>query len=149
MGSSKVCDAVGRTKGNAIQFADAEKVYVQTTLKGPNDTWVSLPEILRPAWWKGKFVDPVVRLVLALYGHPDAGGYWEAHCNERLVAGGFVPLVDHGWRSTYYHPKLACMLAVYVDDFKLSGPIANLPAAWQGHQDGRPYTPGALSRLQS
>ena len=34
---------------------------------------VRLPEDQWPEQWKGKDVDPVVPLVLALYGHPDAG----------------------------------------------------------------------------
>ena len=49
-----------------------------------------------PAEWAGKFHKPVV-LKLALYGHPDAGGYWESHCKERLIAGGFTPVP--GWSS--------------------------------------------------
>ena len=33
--------------------------------------------------------DPVVRLGLALYGHPDAGGFWERHREEALKSVGF------------------------------------------------------------
>ena len=63
-------------------------------------------------------------LKLALYGHPDAGGYWESHCKEKLVAGGFTPVPD--WNSMYWHSKLKLPFMVYVDDFKMSGPIENM-----------------------
>ena len=43
--------------------------------------WVALPPVPE---WHGKFHDPVVRLVLALYGHPDAGGFWEQRCEKAL-----------------------------------------------------------------
>ena len=65
---------------------------------------------------------------LALYGHPDVGGYWERHCDEHLTSVGFVPVPD--WRSTYWHPDLKLLLMVYVDDFKMSGPSANFEKGW-------------------
>ena len=67
-------------------------------------------------------------LKLALYGHPDAGGYWERHCEEHLASVGFVPVLD--WRSTYWHPELKLLLMVYVDDFKMAGPSANFAKGW-------------------
>ena len=78
--------------------------------------------------WHGKYHDPVVRLVLALYGHPDAGGFWEQHCEKALRSVGFEQCPD--WKSVFRHPKLNLMLVVYVDDFKLSGPKANLAQGW-------------------
>ena len=35
---------------------------------------------------------PCVRLVRALYGHPDAGGMWERHCEAHLKKVGFVAI---------------------------------------------------------
>jgi hypothetical protein len=65
-----------------------------------------------------------------LYGHPDAGGFWEEHCEERLNRPevGFVPIKN--WRSCFWHPQLKLFLVVYVDDFKMAGPTANLKIAW-------------------
>jgi hypothetical protein len=71
----------------------------------------------------------VCPLVLALYGHPDSGGYWERHCEKQLSSVGFEPVEE--WRSCFWHPKLSLFLVVYVDDFKLSGPIPNLARGWQ------------------
>eukprot|EP00959_Pyramimonas_sp_CCMP1952_P339995 7120581-Pyramimonas_sp.AAC.1 len=58
-------------------------------------------------------IDPVCPLLLALYGHPHAGGFWEQHCEVHVMSKGFVPITC--WRSCYYRPEL-----VYVDDFKLA-----------------------------
>ena len=66
---------------------------------------------------------------LALYGHPDAGGFWEQHCETQLKKVGFVPIPD--WPSVFRHPKLGTFLVVYVDDFKQSGPSANLAEGWR------------------
>ena len=63
----------------------------------------------------GKYDNPVVPLVLALYGHPDAGGLWERHCETHLKKVGFSP-VDN-WLSTFWHNDLRLLLVVYVDDF--------------------------------
>ncbi len=45
------------------------------------------------------------------------------------AAQGFVPIEQ--WPSCYYHGRLRLMLAVYVDDFKLSGPEENLAEGWK------------------
>ena len=65
---------------------------------------------------------------ISLYGHPDAGGYWERHCEEHLASVVFVPAPD--WRSTYWHPELKLLLMVYVDDFKMTGPSAKFAKGW-------------------
>ncbi len=46
---------------------------------------------------------PLVPLILALYGHPDAGGRWEAHCEGEILALGFVKIAEE-WNSLYWHP---------------------------------------------
>ena len=122
--AAKPVDAYGCMKGNEAQQCDAQQAYVQSELGG-TETWISLPKILRPEWWAP---EPVRILKLALYGHPDAGGYWERHCEEHLTSIGFVPVPD--WRGTYWHPELKLLLMVYVDDFKMAGPSANFAKGW-------------------
>ena len=68
------------------------------------ETWVSLPRELEPTWWrdKGKFHDPVVKLVRALYGHPDSGGYWEQKCSDSLTKCGWK-LIDEAYNLSLIH----------------------------------------------
>ena len=73
------CLAYGRIPGHTVTTADAVKAYVQAFLSSQFQTWIELPPELRPKEWGSKFVKPVVLLIRALYGHPDAGGLWEAH----------------------------------------------------------------------
>ena len=91
--ASKACDAFGLLNGHDAQQADAEQAYIQSKLGGDTPTWVRLPPERRPPSWKG-FKDPVCPLILALYGHPGAGGYWEKHCHAHLVSVGFKPIPD-------------------------------------------------------
>ena len=79
-------------------------------------------------------IDPVRPCIKALYGHPDAGGYWEKHCEKHLKKCGFVVVPD--WRSVFWHPVLKLLLAVYVDDFKMSGPKDSLTKGWKLIRDG-------------
>ena len=83
-----------------------------------------------PAGW-GKIEDPVVPLVLALYGHPSSGAHWEERCDLKVCKCGFVGIGDcGGWRSCYHHPTLDVLLIVYVDDFKMAGPESAVTKAW-------------------
>jgi len=132
MEASKAVDGYGLLPGHDIQQADAQHTYTQAMLgdKIPGsksqtpcqvtvNTWVRLPpECRTPAM--AKMRDPVVPLIRALYGHPDAGGYWERHCDKHLRSVGFVPASEN-WPSTYFHPRLKLFLMVYVDDFKMGG----------------------------
>ena len=77
---------------------------------------------------------PVRPVKLALYGHPDAGGQWDAHCESHLATIGFERIPD--WHSTLWHPQLKLLLVVYVDDFKLSGPKQNIEKGWKLIQTG-------------
>ena len=65
--------AYGCLPGNDVKLADAIQAYIQAKLTGP-PFWVELPD---DAWPDDinfrKFRRPVVRLVKALYGHPDSG----------------------------------------------------------------------------
>ena len=147
---SKAVDAFGRLPGHVIEQADASAAYTQalmgTTTPGAKEaqeeayqvktqTWVRLPEEARPKlpngtdkWWAEGIRDPVVPMQKALYGHPDAGGYWERHCEAHLRTCGFVPVTN--WPSMFWNDELKCLLMVYVDDFKMSGPPKGLKEAW-------------------
>ena len=127
--AAKAADAYGLLHGNGVEQCDAEQAYIQSKLRG-DPTWVSLPEEEWPKHWKGKYTHPVCPLVLSLYGHPASGAYWEQHCEAKLKQVGFVPITEE-WRSCFWHPRLKCMLVVYVDDFKLAGPDKFRPEAWR------------------
>ena len=127
MEAAKAADCYGMVEGHGTECSDAEQAYTQSRLGGTS-TWVTLldPEEL-PASWKG-MRNPVCPLVLALYGHPDSGGFWERRCEKHLHSVGFEDIP--AWRSCFWHPRLKLFLVVYVDDFKLSGPKANLSEGW-------------------
>ena len=132
MDAAKTADCYGVAHGNSVQQADAEQAYTQSKLGGVA-TWIRLPDDQRPASWAGLH-DPVCPLVLALYGHPDAGGYWERHCEKHLLAIGFKPIPE--WRSCFWHADKRCLLVVYVDDFKLAGPAENIAPMWEAIRRG-------------
>eukprot|EP00959_Pyramimonas_sp_CCMP1952_P003909 82384-Pyramimonas_sp.AAC.1 len=71
MQASKAADAYGLFEGHDIQQADARQAFTQSKLGG-TPTWVRLPKEAWPKSWGG-MIDPVCPLLLALYGHPDAG----------------------------------------------------------------------------
>ena len=119
MEASKSADFYGCLPGYACHQSDAEQAYTQALMQG-TETWVSLPKDKWPDHFAG-IHNPVVPLWLALYGHPHAGNYWEDHCDKNVKAAGFVRITD--WRSCYWHPILKLFLVIYVDDFKLSGPV--------------------------
>jgi len=73
---------------------------------------------------------PVCRLNVALYGHPDSGTDWEHHCKISLNAAGFSGVGGDCWPSCFYHKELDLLLSVYVDDFKLAGPVDNIQKGW-------------------
>ena len=71
-----------------------------------------------------------MRLVKALYGHPDAGTMWEQHCDKHVREVGFMPVGDE-WPSMYFEKELKLLLVIYVDDLKLAGPAQNLTKGWE------------------
>ncbi|CAE8630163.1 unnamed protein product, partial [Polarella glacialis] len=117
MEASRMCDAFGLLSGHAIEQADAEQAYIQSPLGG-TETYIRLPKELQPDSWK-HMRDPVCKLVMSLYGHPDAGGFW---LQKRFGICRF-------YRSFKVLAVTATM-AVYVDDFKASGPVEALKKAW-------------------
>ena len=153
MEAGKICDLWGSVPGHKIEAGDGTQAYCQSKLRGAKKTWVRLPKHQWPKSWHGVYTDPVVPLERALYGHPDSGGFWELHCEEMVRECGFETIgTSLGWRSCFWHPKLLCVLTIYVDDFKLAGPAGNLPGLWDklrakitigGHWSSR-----HISRLQ-
>ena len=134
-----------------MQQSDAEQAYTQAELGTPRrksvdrgdasentatDAWVSLPPELVPAAHRHQDRNPVYPLRLALYGHPDAGGYWERHCNRAAQECGFEAV--EGLPSTFFQPKHRTLLMVYVDDFKMSGGIRAALGSFEETQAGRP-----------
>merc|ERR1712194_509295 len=81
--ASKFADFYGLIRGGAdgsatdhvLEQSDACQAYCQALLGG-TDTWVRIPPHRQPADWAG-IEDPVCLLIRALYGHPNAGAYWE------------------------------------------------------------------------
>ena len=84
---------------------------------------------MAPDEWKGKYKQPVVPLILALYGHPSAGDCWEEYAETRICSLGFRKI--EGWPSTFLHPKTKALLIVYVDDFKLAAPKDKIKDLWK------------------
>ena len=109
MTAGKAADAYGMFAGHDIQMADGESAYTQARLKGTK-TYVRLPQERWPKEWHGKYKDPVVVLILALYGHPDAGGFWEKHCEAALNSIGFDKIKP--LESVFFHKGLKLMLVV-------------------------------------
>ena len=90
MEASRAADAYGLIEGHDIDVADADQAYTQSYLDSPIKTWVSIPEEQWPQEWKDRGMrDPVCPLILALYGHPDSGGFWEKHCEAHVFSFGF------------------------------------------------------------
>ena len=130
MEAGKALDAYGSMPGNQTSQGDGKQAYTQALMQGIL-TWIRLPRNRWPKEWIGVFKDPVVLLILALYGHPDSGGLWQRHCEKALYAVGFHPLYPECWPSMFWHPKLKLLLGVYVDDFKMSGPSKNIDEGWK------------------
>ena len=132
MEAAKAADCYGLLEGHVVEQADAEQAYTQSKLGG-TPTWIRIPRERWPQAW-ANMRDPVCPLVLALYGHPDAGGYWERHCAAHLRSVGFQDIPD--WRSCFWHPRYKVYLTVYVDDFKMAGPKRSMASAWADIRKG-------------
>ena len=123
------CLAYGLLPGHKATAADAIEAYVQALLNSKYKTWIELPLELRPSWWRQKFVRPVVLLVKALYGHPDARGLWERHLKRivQTLGGEEVP----EYPGNFYFPDTKLLLSTYVDDLTLSGPSNQHDNFWK------------------
>ena len=127
--ASKLADFYGLAEGHTIMQADAEQAYINAKLN-TTETWVRLPPNRIPKRWK-HLRDPVFRLVLALYGHPESGGHWEQFANAMLVKEGWKPVSVDAFRSVYWHDTFKSIMILYVDDFRIAGPKKHMTAAWK------------------
>ena len=73
-------------------------------------------------------------LYYSLYGHPDAGTFWEEKSHNKILKSGFERT---GSDSLFWHPKLKALLMVYVDDFRMSGKKADLDKIWASLTSGK------------
>lgn len=87
MEAGRIMDAMGLLPDYIIEPADAIQAYVQTKLASKVKTWARLPREQWPKSWDG-MRDPVCPLEYALYGHPEAGAYWEKHNHDCLLKAG-------------------------------------------------------------
>ena len=127
-------DAISCLPDYFTKNGDANGAYCQSYLEAGKYgivTWVSLPEHRWPKHWKGKYTNPVVRLVLVLYGYPKSGRIWEDDCSTRVLDcgeyGGEWEIMSDSWPNVFWKPKIKAFMLVYVDDFKL--------VVWKGDQD--------------
>ena len=67
--------------GHAGECGDADQAYTQSELGFKNqlglvatETWVMLPIEMWPPWFY-QIEQPITPLRVALYGHPDSGGW--------------------------------------------------------------------------
>lgn len=84
MEAARTCVLRGMQKGYKVDQADAQQAYIQAALGG-TETWVNLPEEGWPEEWKVSEPPcerPCVRLIQALYGHPDSGTFWEQRADK-------------------------------------------------------------------
>ena len=89
MEAARFADCIGCAPEHTVQIADAIQAYVQADLGG-DSCWVTLPPEIAPKdgpW--ATMRNPVVRLVKALYGHPDSGTFWEKRCDTCVRSVGF------------------------------------------------------------
>ena len=90
--ASKGVDAYACIEGHIIQIADAEQAYIQADIKG-TPTWIVTASEDRPKFWAEKFPrirNPALRMIRALYGHPDAGSYREQKADKQAKKVGFI-----------------------------------------------------------
>ena len=88
--ASRFVDAYGLMSTNdvshVIEQADAEQAYTQATLDSAHKTWVRVPKHLRKdSWGHEVYVMPLKK---ALYGHPQAGVFWERRMHNTLLSAG-------------------------------------------------------------
>ena len=114
MQAGKAVDCYGCLPGHDIDQCDADQAYIQTELTG-TETCVALPEEAWPAdWWdkhgSPRCKTPVVRLLRALHGHPDAAAICEEHLDLTLRQAELVPIET--WPSCYVRRHFRLVLSV-------------------------------------
>ena len=120
MEAGRSCIIYGSAEGHDNSCADAEQAYVQCVLVGTK-TFCRFPKIFWPQSWHDQgFEDPVVELLMSLYGHPRAGDNWHDENERRLISKGWDPIFN--WPGCFFHPMYKLFLVVYVDDYMMGGP---------------------------
>ena len=61
----------------------------------------------------------MVRLVMALYGHPTAGNNWQGSNKKRILSLEWQCISQTDWVDCYEHPETDASLTCYVDDYTL------------------------------
>jgi hypothetical protein len=82
-------------------------------------------------------------LILAIYGHADAGGFWEEHCDEQLMPIRYIKSAEER-PGVYWHEETKSLTIVYVDDFKLSAKAGMHDALWADIRKAIDMYPEAL-----
>ena len=121
---------VGMIAGFVVQTADACQAFLQAPLSSTIPTWVVLPRELWLPSWEGRFKRPAVRLLRALYGHPEAPAEWHSFFEKIMLTCLAAQLVD-GFPSVYWIASLAVLVTVYVDDILAAGAPDKLATFWQ------------------
>jgi len=89
MEAGKALDAYGSMPGNRTSQGDGKQAYTQALMQGIL-TWLRLPRNRWPKEWIGVYKDPVVLLILALYGHPDSGVYGNVIVRKHCLQSDFI-----------------------------------------------------------
>ena len=95
-----------------VTVRDALQAFLQAHINTPGrvPTWAELPQAWWPDEWfydgatrkKPKYRRPVVLLILALYGHPEAGALWDALLVKILGSLGWKRIPE--WPGVFVHP---------------------------------------------
>ena len=67
--------------------------------------WISIPVEFWHEEWHGKYTNPVVKLVLKLYGIKTAGEICHTDSKKRILCQGWEEFGADDWADMYYHPK--------------------------------------------
>ena len=133
MEDSRVLDASSLQPGYEVTVSDADSAYLQAFCDSAVEVWVELPYEYWEDSWKTdpNLVRPMVRLVLALYGHADSGGYWERKSYGDLAECGWIVAPER--RGVFYKKAEhgIAWLMVYVDDFKMSSHKKDTANLWR------------------
>ena len=118
--ASKLLDAVANLPGNVGQQSDAPAAYTQSDMYEDDiendevDTWIQLPEWQWTPAMKAAHEQtgrrPVCKLLRSLYGHPNAGLFWERKYKGILRKAGFKEML--GWECMFYHSSYQVILSV-------------------------------------
>ena len=136
-------------RGLVVSVRDALQAYLQARINTPDriETWVSLPPEYLPDEWfvdgsartKTKYKNPVVLLILALYGHPESGALWDALLTKALTCRGWHTIPE--WPGVFIHSDLS-VLIVYVDDLMLCTKLAQQKAHWSSLDEAVEFKEG-------